>query len=121
MKIQRCIQDIEFYYYEENPTIDNWTGKILVFFPVFNENEIQKWEGVDQMTSNIDQDLQKTFFEFLEDFFKMDLNDFWQKYNGSELFSSEKQSHNSKNLNIMFPNITDEDLRSIPGGRYGCA
>jgi len=42
----------------------------------------------------------------LEDFFKLPLSEFWQKYDPT-FVASEKG--------------TEEEERSIPGGRYGCA
>ena len=53
------------------------------------------------MTEQVNEDLYKVFLGFLEDFFRLEMSEFWNKYDGSTLLPS---------LTSMFPNSADEDI-----------
>ena len=100
---QVSTKQFSFYVVEEMPSIEKMIGqdKVLIIYPTDDQKQKIQWEGVDQMTEQVDEHLYKAFLGFLEDFFRLDMAEFWNKYDGSTLLPS---------LTSMFPNSADEDI-----------
>jgi hypothetical protein len=127
-------EDIKFELEEDYTTTDsNMSSNNLTTYIIYPAGEA--WVGVDQTTTDIDQDTYSIFLDFLKEYFTEDLNNFWDKYdsiiNNEGIEHDEKVKKAKKHRNsteaatpkasglINYPQ--DEVSRAIPGGRYGCA
>lgn len=78
---------------EEKATVDQLQlGRVLIIYPADEKMDAKEWAGVDQQLE-VNEELYAKFKEFLSDFFKIDMNEFWKKYENSSLGSD-----------VMFPN-----------------
>lgn len=127
-------EDIHFEIEEDYSTTDsNVSGTNLTSYIIYPAGE--SWMGVDQSTSDIDQETYDVFINFLKEYFTEDLIKFWDKYDSilknegveheDKLKKSKKHRNSteaalSKSTGLI--NYHHDDIsRAIPGGRYGCA
>ena len=68
----------------------------MVIYPSDEKQSILEWKGYDQQTEEVDCELYDDFKLFLQDFFKLEMSEFWEKYDGSSLGSSDTTSKGKK-------------------------
>jgi hypothetical protein len=72
-------EDINFDIEEDFSTTDsNVSTSTISSYVIYPAGET--WVGVDQSTSEIDQDIYDVFIEFLKEYFTDDLKAFWERY-----------------------------------------
>lgn len=91
----------------------------------------EEWIGIDQNTDEIDFDLYEELKSFLHEYFCSpqettyeDEEEKWCSSIENALTRTNISNHSQPNQRIhgqVYPEIDFDEVRAIPGGRYGCA
>lgn len=104
--------------FTEDPSIGQKTKVIYL-------KDEEEWVGVDQTTDDIDFLLYDELKGFLQNYLcgegSQEEDHKWSSSIDNALTRSSNQGHGQRSHGQGYPEIDFEEVRAIPGGRYGCA